>query len=84
MEIDFDNVINITTVQTFIKFKINNITLTFGQDAVVDVFMYDTTGYFRNENIPISNSLYTSWAYDETMIIDYCKNYIQTKYSTGL
>ena len=80
--IDLDSLITITTVKTYTQFYIKKINIVFGQDAEVEVCMFDTSNSnYLYETILIPIQTYTQWQYDQEQIIAYCKNYLQTKYT---
>lgn len=80
--IDFDLPIIITTVKRYTKFSITKINIPFGQDAEVEIRIYDSNLNYFYENITIPSTLYSSWKYDEETITDFVKNYIQEMYHT--
>ena len=80
--INFDSPITITTVKVYNQFYIKKINIVFGKDAEVNVILFDTvnsTPIYETILIPVET--YTQWQYNESQIIDYCKTYLQNKYS---
>jgi hypothetical protein len=83
-EILFDADVVITTSITYSKFIVRNIQIKFGEPAKVDVMLIQKipVSIPLYETIIIPIEVYTLWQYDEEQIINYCKNYLQTKFST--
>ena len=80
--INFDSPITITTVKVYNQFYIKKINIVFGKDAEVNVILFDTVNSIPiYESILIPVETYTQWQYNESQIIDYCKTYLQNKYS---
>lgn len=80
---DFTTPIVITTIKTYRKFFVKKIDIQFNSDAIVEVYMLENDNSFRIENITIPRDLYLEWKYDETYIIDFCKNYLESLYHGG-
>jgi len=79
--IDLDSPITITTVKRYTQFYIKKINIPFGEDAQIDVCIFDfQNSNYLYETITIPIDLYSSWKYDEAQIIEFCKNYIQGMY----
>lgn len=76
--VNFDSEITVTRVTKYTSFTIMNINIQFNQPASVDVVLHGETDTIENIKIPVE--VYTAWQYDETQIIQYCKNFLQTKY----
>jgi hypothetical protein len=79
----FDQNIVITTITTYNRFEIRNIKIEFQEPAKVDCLLFQiepaTAPLYETIEIPVE--VYTQWQYDQEQIIDYCKNYLQTKYN---
>ena len=80
---DFTTPIVITTIKTYRKFFVKKINIQFNSDADVEVYMLENDNSFRIENITIPRDLYLEWKYDETYIIEFCKNYLEGLYHEG-
>lgn len=80
--IDLNSPITITTVKVYNQFYIKKINIVFGKDAEVHVCLFDTMNSLPlYETIYIPIETYTQWQYDQEQIINYCKNYLQSKYN---
>ena len=82
-EIPFDMDVVITTRTVYAKFTIRNIEIKIGEDAKIDVILFQSepvqTPLHKTIYIPIE--VYSNWTYDEASIIEYIKNYLQQIYS---
>lgn len=76
----FDNELTITQVKKFTSFRIHNINIHINEPAVIDVFLEGQDSHYEQVVIPVE--VYTLWQYDIAQIQDYCKTYLQNKYST--
>jgi hypothetical protein len=83
-EILFDADVVITTSITYSKFIVRNIDIKFDEPAKVDVMLIQKipVSIPLYETIEIPLEVYTAWQYDKQQIIDFCKTYIQNKFST--
>jgi hypothetical protein len=81
MEFSFDNDITVTTVKTYTKFFIRNIDIRFNEPARVDILLKGAD-CFEYETVEIPVEIYTGWQYDQMQIVDYCKTYLQNKYTS--
>jgi hypothetical protein len=83
-EILFDADVVITTTITYSKFIVRNIDIKFDEPAKVEVMLIQTNPVqiplYETVEIPVE--IYTGWQYDKQQIIDYCKTYIQNKYTS--
>jgi hypothetical protein len=77
---DFDTPIVMTTVKTYNVFQIRKIIIPFEQDAEVIVMLVDSDNVCIFETVIIPLTVYTGWAYQTELIVDYCKTYLQNKY----
>jgi hypothetical protein len=77
----FDIPITITTVKEYTRFYIKKINIVFGKDAEVNVTLFTTSNLALYETILIPVEVYIQWQYDQEQIINYCKNYLQSKYN---
>lgn len=83
-EILFDADVVITTSITYSKFVIRDIKIQFGEPAKVDVMLIQKipVSIPLYEIISIPVEIYITWQYDEQQIINYCKTYLQNKYTS--
>jgi hypothetical protein len=83
-EILFDADVVITTSITYSKFVIRDIKIQFGEPAKVDVMLIQKipVSIPLYEIISIPAEIYSNWKYDEQQIINYCKTYLQNKYTS--
>ena len=83
-EILFDADVVITTSITYSKFVIRDIKIQFGEPAKVDVMLIQKipVSIPLYEIISIPVEIYNTWQYDEQQIINYCKTYLQNKYTS--
>ena len=77
----FDTPIVMSTVKTYTLFQIRKIIIPFEQDAEVIVMLIDTDNVCIFETVIIPLSVYTGWTYQTELIVDYCKTYLQNKYT---
>jgi len=80
---EFTTPIVITTIKTYRKFFVKKIDIQFNSDAIVEVYMLENDNSFRIENITIPRDLYIEWKYNESYIIEFCKNYLESLYDGG-
>ena len=78
---DFDIPVVMTTVKTYNIFSIRKIIIPFEQDAEVEVMLVDTDNVCIFEKVIIPVSVYSGWTYSTEMVVDYCKTYLQNKYT---
>lgn len=78
---DFDNPVVMTTVKTYNFFSIRKIIIPFEQDAEVEVMLVDTDNVCIFETVIIPLEVYTGWTYSTELVVDYCKTYLQNKYT---
>lgn len=77
--------INIVKSIVYSSFIVRNITIRFNEPAKVDLMLIPlvpvTEPAYETIYIPVDQ--YTHWQYDENVIIDYCKTYLQEKYQVS-
>lgn len=83
-EILFDADVVITTSITYSKFIVRNIEIKFDEPAKVDIMLIQkipvSIPLYETVEIPVE--IYTGWQYDQMQIVDYCKTYLQNKYTS--
>lgn len=78
---DFDTPVVMTTVKTYNVFSIRKIIIPFEKDAEVEVMLVGTDNVCIFETVVIPVTVYTGWTYSTELVVDYCKTYLQNKYT---
>ena len=75
------NPIIVTTTKTITSFEIMDINVELNSSAKLYIYLKNDDEIIYFENIILNGTDYDNWGSDDTYIVNYITNYINTKYN---
>lgn len=72
--IDLDTPIVETTVKTYTKFFVKNVTVNINSSATIIILLYPVEGDIVSRVIEMTGDDYTNWGSDDNYLIQFIKN----------